>query len=133
MILPFKKIDKNKNPTNFKDKILSGVKIHSIREDAGNRRRIGQKIHCAYGARTKKYDCFLETTVVGIQKFEIKWIGEVNLPWRSWFIFVDEKKLDAWGCYELYKNDGFETMGGFLAWFNKSFTGKIIHWTDFKY
>ena len=34
---------------------------------------------------------------------------------------------------ELAKNDGFESVEDFFAYFNKDFKGKIIHWTDLQY
>ena len=33
----------------------------------------------------------------------------------------------------LAQNDGFDCEEEFFAYFNKAYTGKIIHWTDYKY
>ena len=33
----------------------------------------------------------------------------------------------------LVQNDGFASISDFLKFFNKDYTGKIIHWTDLKY
>ena len=33
----------------------------------------------------------------------------------------------------LAKNDGFDTVDAFFAYFTQDFDGKIIHWTDFVY
>lgn len=34
---------------------------------------------------------------------------------------------------QLAINDGFEDVENLIAYFNKVFTGKIIHWTDLRY
>ncbi len=39
----------------FVGRILSGVKIHTIREDGHNRWRVGRRIEFATGVRTKNY------------------------------------------------------------------------------
>lgn len=31
------------------------------------------------------------------------------------------------------QNDGFHDVYGFFKWFNKDFSGKIIHWSDLRY
>lgn len=48
-------------------------------------------------------------------------------------IFIDRKRIPVseWG--KLAHNDGFETLEGFLTYFNQDFEGQIIHWTDKKY
>ena len=33
----------------------------------------------------------------------------------------------------LAKNDGFESMDGFWAFFNEPYQGMIIHWTETRY
>ena len=33
----------------------------------------------------------------------------------------------------LVQNDGFASISDFFKFFNKDYTGKIIHWTDLKY
>lgn len=149
----------NGEPTNFYEKIIVGrysnsiysgqgiePKLHSIREDIHNRWKPGMLIHHAYGVRTKNYECFDECPCVSTQKIVIKEysIGEGDsLSYSYTFeyrditkvfrVFVDDKLLDDCEIYSLAKNDGFDTMRDFFRWFNKPFTGKIIHWTDLRY
>jgi len=41
--------------------------------------------------------------------------------------------MSLWEIERLAENDGFNTASDFLEWFDHDFTGKIIHWTDYKY
>jgi hypothetical protein len=112
-------------------------KIHTIREDEHDRWRPGMKIHHVYGNRTKKRECFLENECVSIQRIKIvhkenrisvlingaayasipKTLGSVH--------YLDIQKMIT-----LAQNDGFENPTAFFKWFNKDFSGKIIHWTQ---
>jgi hypothetical protein len=42
----------------FKEPILKGTKIHTLRDDEQERWRVGMTIHFATGVRTKYYNCF---------------------------------------------------------------------------
>lgn len=135
MILSFK--DK------FVEKILSGEKIHTIREDKHHRWKPGNKIHFATGIRTKNYKQFFEGECKSVQRIIIKCVWDVcpNVT-----VFIDGKELKAEQLISLVKNDGFNTynfMGlnlqDFFEFFfpvmgkDKIYVGIIIHWTDFKY
>ena len=128
MILGFKK--------QFKEKILSGSKIHTIREDKNERWNIGRIIHFATGVRTKNYEQFYEDTCKSVQDIEI-WYKNKDSDYP--IIIIDGRMLRVcekkdWEILrELAANDGFESFEGFCAWFNKDFKGKIIHWTGLKY
>ena len=132
MILSFKK--------EFEPLIKSGSKIHTIREDAPNRWNKGRNIHFATGVRSKNYNCFKEGEVKSIQyvfmtyhegRFELS-IG--NNRFYDTYLNFSEIEL-------LAKNDGFENLEEFQKWFitliekhpEHHFSGKIIHWTNFKY
>jgi hypothetical protein len=124
-------------PTQFEQKILSGTKIHTIREDRGYRWRPGMKIHLSTGIRTKHYRCFHETECVSIQPITIK-----HGPGDQVSVFISGLKfyhqmgaliLNFDGMEQLAKNDGFEGVNDFFRWFDKDFQGRIIHWTDLKY
>ena len=132
MILGFKQQFQDKTPTNFREKILSGEKIHTIR--AGTRWRAGMPIQMAYGVRTKNYDQFN----VGRSKFErctsaqpifmtFDWILKISIGAR----YLGPKEMEL-----LITNDGV-TISQFTNWFfpqgRFKFSGQIIHWTDFKY
>lgn len=123
MILGFKK--------QFIDKILDGVKIHTIREDSHNRWEPGRKIHMATGVRTSYYHQFHEAECVSVQKIKIRVLEVYHHKYPG--IWIDNKFLDIPEMEQLAAKDGFDSMDDFLAWFDKDFTGKIIHWTDKKY
>lgn len=121
--------------------ILSGHKIHTIREDACNRWRAGRVMHMATGLRTREYKQFYQDTCKGTQQIEIRYNkgGGVN-------VFIDEQFFHyqtTWGLpwtentkakmRMLAVNDGFTTIAEFFAWFNRNYKGKIIHWTPLVY
>ena len=130
MILGFKK--------QFVSKILSGEKIHTIREDKHNRWETGKKIHFATGMRTKNYNCFKIGICKSVQKIEITYKGnkifveiEGNPPY-IWIQYLKEKYTHP-NILKLAKNDGFDNIDDFFKWFDKDFTGKLIHFTNKKY
>lgn len=122
MVLGFKK--------QFKTPIVKGDKIHTIREDKNNRWKAGNLIHFATGVRTKEYNNFLKDTCKSVQDIEIDYtktfLGEPTIK-------IDGKTLVHTEIVTLAFNDGFHSLEEFLAWFNKDFRGKIIHWTNFAY
>jgi len=136
MVLGFKQKFPWGEPTYFREKILAGVgygpivslpKIHTIR--AGNRWRAGDKIHMAYGVRTKNYEQFNK----GIPELAfVKSVQKIEMWWdRSLYILIDGKYFEDMETLSI--NDGFNDVMDFQKWFNKKFTGQIIHWTNFRY
>lgn len=121
MILSFK--------PRFKEKILSGEKIHTIREDKTRRWQTGKKIHFATGVRTKNYNQFYEGECKFIQQIEIR------PKTRQIFIGLNGtmNKLKADFHEVLAKQDGFDSVEDFWLWFDKPFFGVLIHWTDLVY
>ena len=129
----------------FKQPILDGTKIHTIRVDSHKRWKAGRKIHYATGVRTKDYKQFKEGWCVRIQDFEVIYtlvsspseLSHTNIEYDgAWFaviIKVDGMLLGLTASMELAINDGFYTYKEFLAWFNKDLNGRIIHWTDYRY
>lgn len=130
MILSFK--------SQFVDKIKSGEKIHTIREDKPNRWKKGNKIHFATGVRTKNYNQFFEGECKSVQKIEITHKGNKifveieGRPPHVWIHFRNDKYIHP-GIEKLAKNDGFNNIEDFFKWFDKDFKGKIIHWTELTY
>lgn len=122
MVLGFKK--------QFVDKIRSGTKIHTIREDTKNRWKQGNRIHFATGVRTKNYDCFMHDSCYSVQYIKIKWRGDDMTRVQIW---INDKLLNLDEKIKLAKNDGFSCLAEFLLWFRDDFEGKIIHWTDYRY
>jgi hypothetical protein len=120
----------------FVSKILDGTKKHTIREDATNRWKEGRLIDMATGVRTKQYNKFTEQICIGTQKIEFKW--QTN---NSVMVFIDGVNVtnhsfqdtDKMVIEVLAKNDGFDNLTDFFAWFSEDFTGKLIHWTDLIY
>jgi len=55
----------------FVEPILSGTKIHTIREDKHNRWKPGRSIQMATGVRTKNYNQFNEDECVSVQEIKI--------------------------------------------------------------
>jgi hypothetical protein len=135
MILPFKH--------QFVPKILDGTKKHTIREDKHNRWKEGRLIDMATGVRTKNYNKFTEQICTGTQKIEIIWreAKPDRLEGRSAMVFIDGinvtnhwfQDTDEMIVEVLAKNDGFDNLTDFFAWFSEDFTGKLIHWTDLRY
>lgn len=128
MIINFLKgftVDGKRKPTNFDEKILKGVKLHTIRWDEKGRWKVGNKIHFSTGARTSKYKCFKVGECTGTQQIEI----------RNRRIYVDGRALTLDKIEWLAINDGFDCIEDFWAWFDtySPFTGKIIHWTALRY
>ena len=162
MILGFMQKFPWKEPTNFREKILAGVKnptwpvyrgnikvfdphpnivivnnpkIHTIREDKHNRWKPGRKIEMVYrGPKYSILDHFNKgipelEKCVSVQKIEMripKGCLLVNVAIDGRFLGLGEIEL-------LSRNDGFDDINDFFEWFNKDFTGKIIHWTNHRY
>lgn len=134
MILSFKKQFPWGAPTNFEEKIISGDKIHTIRHDPHNRWISGRKIHMATGVRTKNYRCFDDSkSCISKQRIEIIYVGyspmiKVYHTETIWTCGNSTPLFDRFS-----KNDGFDSTKDFFRWFDKDFSGVIIHWTDFRY
>jgi len=111
----------------FVDKILNGTKIHTIRADVHNRWKAGRSIQFATGVRSKYYEQFKEGVCVSTQLIKIEYHGMLPV------IEVDGRKIGIHSIQKLSEGDGFEYAGDFFAWFNKDFSGKIIHWTKLRY
>lgn len=124
MILSFKE--------RFNEQILNGTKIHTIREDKPGRWHEGRKIHFANHIRTPQYNQFHFDYCTGVQRIII------HPDWEIKRIFIETMQLGEpmWKVFQpetIAFNDGFDTIADFWEWFDQPFTGKIIHWTDFKY
>lgn len=139
-LLSFNKKFMSKPPVNLSSK------IHTIREDKKDRWKRGAMIDFFINTRTKDMFRFApRVKVVSVQKIEITYFDEQNPKFTAQLskiaaeyyneveVVVDNEVLNAKAINELVKNDGFVTPEDFFEWFNKDFTGKIIHWTDKKY
>jgi hypothetical protein len=124
-----------------KDLIIN-PKLHTLRADPHDRWKAGRKIEMVYrGAGYKIIDHFNKgipemEKCVSTQKIEIKWVpleGGITEPVREMHIIIDGKRQEPLKTLEIATNDGFADIHRFARWFNKDFTGKIIHWTTLKY
>ncbi len=134
MILGFKTKFPWKEPTNFKEKILEGIKIHTIRADPKGRWRPGMSIQMCY--RGKNYSILEEFNKGHLHLQKCKAVQEItiNTIKNPAIITVDGRQLGLAEHLLLAKNDGFEDIHEFYRWFNMvEFKGKIIHWGEYRY
>lgn len=119
----------------FKEKIINGSKLHTIRTDANDRWYKGAKIHMATGVRTKNYQCFKEAICTGVNDVCMYYTSHhLRITINGRVLVTNEQKQT------LALNDGFESVEEFEQWFlpivkaNKCiYHCKLIHWTDFRY
>lgn len=116
----------------FKEPILAGTKLHTIRRDENNRWRAGNKIQFATGVRTKNYSKFKDGVCLATQKIAIKYETPVTIP-KYAKVFVDNRCLYPEEIEMLAINDGFPSSKEFFEWFSADFEGKIIHWETVNY
>ncbi|UAB85703.1 hypothetical protein INR75_06735 [Zunongwangia sp. SCSIO 43204] len=115
------------------DANLMRPKRHTMRNDAKDRWKVGMKIHPVILNRTKDRFQFAPILEVkGIQKIDIANPYPNNDDYMG-NVWVDNRKLNSIELDELILNDGFPSVEAFFRWFNKDWSGKIIHWTDLKY
>ena len=111
------------------DYSLIQPKLHTIREDPHNRWKPGNLIHPVINNRTANRFQFAPVIkCVSVQTIIIRY-NEKGFS----LIFVDGILLYGNQKEAVVKNDGFDSIEDFFAFFNKDFTGKIIHFTDLKY
>jgi hypothetical protein len=118
-------------------------KLHTIREDKNDRWKVGTKIDFFINCRQKNMFRFAPVLpVVSTQKVHIMWVNTFGTFVARVFIddqsfacvnFEKKEMIVTGKMLELAQNDGFDTIEDFFAYFNKDFTGKIIHWTDLRY
>ena len=127
MVLSFKE--------QFKEPILNGTKIHTIRTDQYDRWGVDATAHMATGVRTPKYHCFKQARCTGKQALTL--IYDVN----GFRALVDGIQLTPGRLLLLANNDGFEDTERLFLWFKSDILNspklminrKIIHWTDYRY
>ncbi|WP_143009078.1 hypothetical protein [Pedobacter terrae] len=102
-------------------------KLHTVRK--GDRWRSGIDIHMVINNRTGNRFQFAPTIKCkSVQTIEIKWKTE------DWvYLYVEGRHIDFVEIETLAINDGFESVEAFFDYFNKDFTGQLIHWTDLTY
>lgn len=131
-------LDKIDFPLKFQD-----GKFHTMREDKKNKWKAGNLIHFVINNRTpKRYQFAPVLKCVSTQNVIIKWEGTFITITIDDNLFSKFNTAASWShgldngdskICELSKNDGFDDLESFLKYFSTNFTGKIIHWTNFKY
>jgi len=116
----------------FEVLIKAGVKIHTIREDKHDRWKPDMRIHhWMYNPRNVSKNPYAFShpgTDILISKQKIAIEPEFKL------VVVDGfKQLNADELKLLAINDGLTNIRNFFRWFNKPFSGYILHWTNLKY
>jgi hypothetical protein len=127
-------------PMSEYDQMMIDAKIHTFREDPNDRWKVGMKIHPVINNRTKNRFQFAPVVkCVSVQKIEITEMLMTQTAFctvcngKIFKVEIDGRTLHTKEVERLAKNDGFDSVEDFFSWFNKDFTGKIIHWTDLKY
>jgi hypothetical protein len=123
------------------DYSLNIPKLHTIREDKKDRWKAGNLIHPVIkpkGRFSAGFQFAPTFPCVSVQHIKIWWqfSNEATI-----FIRTDNqsdnvpnyKILKSGEIERLAINDGFETVKDFFNYFNKDFTGKIIHFSDLRY
>lgn len=134
MLLTFSK-------TEFRNRIRSGIKVHTIRDDKHNRWEVGNKIHFWLGnprntrGKTKPY----QFGIGEVSKVEtIRMDFAIPEDWQQDIVFIGDdivlKTIDALNA--LAENDGFDNWAQMKLWFDdtgiKQYFGKIIFWKNFR-
>jgi len=132
--------------TYFLERIASGEKKHTLREDKHWRWKIGRIIQFSTGVRTKQFKEHFQKPCTLVQSVKLI-LKETDQPpyLADLNIFIDGKLLNPLSNQEFVRNDGFTAELNFLRWFffekkagkwkqvRTQWTGRIIHWTDTAY
>lgn len=137
---------RTKSYDNFKKALCTSVQYISI---SYKEVPVGSVAVCQPDAGIELIQCGMETYVQAISDNESTigagepvYISSINggVPFvkgcdtlTDVSISVDGRRLSYREALFLAKNDGFIDLADFLNWFKSDFTGKIIHWTNFKY
>lgn len=123
MVIGFKK--------QFKEPIMQGIKVHTLRDDLHDRWISGRTMHMATGVRTKNYNCFKQTECISTQETVIK------LKKGRLSIIINAEELNNSVLDLFIKRDGFKNKAEFIYWFFPTGDGivfkKLLHWTDLRY
>ena len=111
-------------------------KIHTIRKDNKNRWKPGMMIDFFINARQK--DMFRFAPRVPLKSKQRIFMTYLPHLGNGFQVSINGRELDKSEIKVLAVNDGFETVEDFEDYFisemeNYEYSGKIIHWTDFKY
>ena len=111
-------------------------KLHTIREDNKNRWKVGTKIDFFINCRQKDMFRFAPVLpVISIQSVFMTYLPQCG---NGFQVSIGGRKLNPFEIEVLAVNDGFDSVEEFENYFisvmkDDEFSGKLIHWTDFKY
>lgn len=126
-----KHFEKFNQPWDGLNRDIQFPKIHTIRHDVHDRWKPGMKIHAVIFNRSKQQFQFAPVLVCkSTQRIEIIYYDTFPVCVE---VKVDGLSLTRSEILTLAINDGFAGIVSFWNFFNKSFSGKIIHWTECKY
>jgi len=113
---------------------LSTPKHHSIRTDAHRRWKAGMNIHMVLHNRTPQRFQFAPVLMVKtVQEIQFCHFAKDIYGNRGPEVYIDNIAVTGDTLTALAKNDGFDSITDFFAYFNTDFKGVLIHWTDLKY
>lgn len=117
--------------------MMINSKDHTIREDRHNRWKACMDIHFVINNRSPKRFQFAPVVkCVLVQEIKIDYYLGPDIDPQIFIagkIFYSERIGVDFGLRDLAVNDGFDGISSFLDYFDRNFTGKIIHWTNLKY
>lgn len=121
MILTFSK-------QQFVDRIISGVKRHTIREDKTNRWKPGMKIHFWKGnPRNVKLNPYFFATGIVNETLKVNiYPNENNIYFPV--LRVSVTKIESLNRFAI--SDGFDSWDEMKTWFKDDFKGKIIYFKN---
>jgi len=121
-------------PTNFRDKILNGTKIHTIRGNYDYWNRIVNRVNSGTAILevrqwsgkpyNSKQEHVVTFTKLGIQRVSVYTNAEK--------VLVGDQFISPEQILQMSENDGL-TFNNFSDWFRNGIDGCILHFTDFRY
>ena len=115
---------------------LETPKIHTIRKDEKNRWKPGMEIDFFINARQRNMFRFApRIPLISRQRIFMTYMPHYG---NGFEVSINGRQLGDDEILTLAINDGFESFDDFADYFiaemeDHQFSGKILHWTDFKY
>lgn len=113
----------------YMERILSGVKIHTIRADPHKRWKAGMTAHMwMHSPRTVSKNPFQ------FAEAEVSYVVAIYISKENHSIKIggDSIGSDDWEALEkVAHNDGFDSAADFFEWFGE-FEGRLIFWKDLR-
>ncbi len=116
----------------FVEKILAGLKTHTIRGIRAHPDKPGNVLHLYTGLRHKGARLLMRVPCVKIEEIEIEQHPERFLDDDPdlFTVKIDDVILDRSECEALALRDGFDNFADMMAFWNGRlpFRGHIVHW-----